>query len=390
MSTLVAEGLSPSAAHEALPHFSQNQAAEPQRKWRSAPEIFELMLLGVVAGAFFVAVISSQKPYRAAVSSFGDSLAYQSVASAIRHWNFEGLQIKQFWGYPYAMAAVAKVTAVSDQTALLLVSWVSSFLSIALAYRLWGGWIAGFFAFLNFDWMQRSFLGGSEPLAVALLFGALWNVRQKRYTVAAFLAALSTVVRPLGVLCLVGIGIVLLHRREYRKLALAFAVAITIGALYVLPLARTFGDPLATVHSYREAARPLFGVPFYAIVVGTVSYTAPLTSLVLSFGWITLVLAGSVRMAQDKKFHDYARQNPVEVLFAVLFLAAVFCYNYPVLARSNFARLVIPVLPVVFFALSRWLPKDRRLLWGLAVVTPVISAASALGIVNVIHSLKFP
>jgi hypothetical protein len=112
-----------------------------------------------------------------------------------------------------------------------------------------------------------------------------------------------------------------------------------------------------------------------------------LTNLALDFGWIALVLAGVVAMSFDPQFRDYAKTYPVEVTFAVLYLFAVFCYNYPVYARSNFARFSVPALPIIFVALSRWLPRDRRILWGLAVVNPALAAASAIGIRNVGHIL---
>jgi len=206
------------------------------------------MLAGVTS-IVFITTILAFRDYHSTVNHFGDSSAYTDVASAIRHWNFSGLQIKQFWGYPYAMAVVSRVTTISDQSSLLLISFASSFLTAAFAYRLWGGWIAGFFVALNFDWMQRSFLGGSEPLAVALIFGAFLAVRRNRYLLAALLASVSTVVRPLGIFCLIAVGVVLLYRREYRKFAGAVLIGAFVGALYMLPLMRYFGDPLATVHS---------------------------------------------------------------------------------------------------------------------------------------------
>ena len=70
------------------------------------------------------------------------------------------------------MAALSRLTGASDRTAMLIISIVSSVAAGGIAYRLWGGWIAGFFAILSFDWLQRSYLGGSEPLFVALLFAA--------------------------------------------------------------------------------------------------------------------------------------------------------------------------------------------------------------------------
>jgi hypothetical protein len=367
---------------------SANIVRQAQR--RSAPSFLEVMLLSFIGSLLFTGTILLFKNYGSAVENFGDSSAYESIASAIQRWTFDGLQIKQFWGYPYAITAVATLAQVSMQTSLLIVSWFSCFLSIALAYRLWGGWIAAFFAVLNFDWMQRSFLGGSEPLAVALIFGAFLAARNKRYLVAALLAALSTVVRPLGILCLVGIGIELLYQRQYKKLALSVLIGVIVGGLSVAPLALHFGDPFATVHSYREAGTSLFGYPFYAIIKGTILYPAPFTNLLLSFGWILLVIAGLVLMIKSPDFRRCAKEHRVEVLFAIPYLLLIFCYNYPVFARSNFPRFVIPALPIVFVALSRWLPRNRGVIWGLGVVMPILAASSVLGIRNVMHLLRVP
>src|SRR5439155_27076933 len=121
-----------------------------------------------------------------------------------------------------------------------------------------------------------------------------------------------------------------------------------------------FWRPLATVHSYQGPHTPLFGIPFYAIVKGTILYPAPWTNLVLDFAWIGLVLAGAMAMFLNPQFRDYARDNPVEVLFAVPYLVLVFSYNYPVFARSNFARFAIPTLPIVFVALARWMPPESQ------------------------------
>src|SRR4051812_17943964 len=161
--------------------------------WRSDPSQREIAALMMVTAVLFVCTVVRLQNYASMVNNFGDSSAYTEIASAIQHWDFRGLHIKQFWGYPYAMAAASIVTHLPVQGSLLLISFASSFVAIVLAYRLWGGWVAALFAVLNFDWMQRSFLGGSEPLAVALIFGALVLVRKDRYVLASLLAALSTV-----------------------------------------------------------------------------------------------------------------------------------------------------------------------------------------------------
>lgn len=141
---------------------SHSRTMNKVARWRRAPGFQLTLLLCLCTALVFVTTITFFTKYGEAVQSFGDSPDYIDIASAIRHWDFSDLHSKQFWGYPYAMAAVSLVTRLSDQGSLLLISFAASLASILLAYRLWGGWIAGFFAVLNFDWMQRSFLGGSE------------------------------------------------------------------------------------------------------------------------------------------------------------------------------------------------------------------------------------
>ncbi|HUE52252.1 MAG TPA: hypothetical protein VMO80_07930 [Terriglobales bacterium] len=320
------------------------------------------------------------------VDNSGDNRAYINVAAAIKHWSFHGLFIKHFWGLPYVMAAVSTVTRTSDRASLLLVCLLSSVVGTVLAFRLWGGWVAGFFAVLNFEWMQRSCLGGSEPLFVVLLFASFLAVRRERWILAALLASFSTTVRPLGFLALAGIGLTLLWKREYRTLSIAVAVGAAIGAAYVLPLWWLFGDPLATAHSYQsQGGHRLFGLPLYAIIKGTFLYPAPWTSLVLSFGWILFVLAGTVAMFASESFRTYFRSRPVEIFFAVTYLFLIFSYNSPYWARGTFQRFAIPIIPFVVSALLPWIPKSRGLLWGLGIVSPVLAAASAIGIRNVFH-----
>jgi hypothetical protein len=371
------------------PLFSAKDVAP---SWKSEPSLRETIALCLAAGTIFVAWVAALTPYRDMVDNFGDSMAYMSIAGAIRHWDFQGVAVKHFWGLPYFAAAFSKLTGLSDRSALLAVSFASSLAAVILAYRLWGGWISAAFAIINLDWYQRTYLGGSEPLFVALLFGSFLAIRRDRWLLAVLLASLATITRPLGVFLLLGIGLTLLWRRDWKRFTIATSVALAIGVLYVIPLAHYFHDPLATVHSYvstRAAATvPLFGIPFYAIVKGTLLYPAPLSNLILTFGWIFLVLIGIVMMLATKQCREYAREHPPEAVFAGLYLLSLYCYNYPSWARGTFPRFAIPIIPFVLLALIRWFPKDRRLLWILAPVTAILAASSAIGIRNVVHLLR--
>jgi hypothetical protein len=378
-----------------MPH-SETTNAEPVKskvptlpaysRWHAEPTLREVLALWFVTCLVFVMSVAVLHNYFALVDDFGDSAAYMGLASAIRHWDFHWIVVKQFWGLPYAMAALSRLTGVSDRMALLLISSASSLATVTIAYRLWGGWVAGFFTILNFDWMQRSYLGGSEPLFAALLFGAFLAIRKERWWLASLLAAFATVVRPLGIFSLMGIGLVLLWKRDYSRFVASVATALVIGVLYMLPLVKHFGDPLANVNSYHSRewqGGRLFGFPFYAIIKGTLAEGAPVTNLVLSFGWIFLVLIAIVVMIRSRRFREYARAHPVEMIFLVPYLWCLYTYNYPHWARGNFARFSIPILPFVLIALNRWVPKDRRVLWALGIIMSALAASSALGIVNV-------
>jgi len=87
-------------------------------------------------------------------------------------------------------------------------------------------------------------------------------------------------------------------------------------------------------------------------------------------------------------YRQYAGAHPAEAIFAGLFIFAIFSYDYVIWARSAFMRFSIPVMPFVFFALLRWLPKDRRVLLPLATLAALLAACSAVGIKNVFHVLR--
>ena len=357
----------------------------PASRWKQEPTLKEAILIWALVAVIFVATVSTLRPYLPLVRAYGDAGSYMQIAHAIRTWDFSGLQVKHFWGLPYAMALLSKLTGLREEASLLAVCATSSLITLVFAYRLWGGWVAVFISILNFYWVQLSFLGGSEPFFVALLLGSMLAIRKERWYLATLLASFATITRPLGVCLLLGIGAYLLWRRDWQRLAGAIGIGGVIGILYVLPLKLYLHDPLATVHSYgvlQSSSFPVFGIPFRAIIVGTLLYPSPWTNLIITFGWILLVVAGNIAMLSTKEFRAYARDHVAEVVFVGLYLYFLYSYNAPRLARGNFPRFAIPILPFVFLALLRWLPKDRRLLWCAAVIASPLAAFSAIGIQN--------
>jgi hypothetical protein len=125
---------------------------------------------------------------------------------------------------------------------------------------------------------------------------------------------------------------------KWRELA-AFPRSDRCGAL---------GDCGCRLRGVGVAHGHLFGWPFHGIVVGTMTYPALWTNLVLSFFWIALVLLG-VGMMFSSNLRKYANNYPNEAIFCRLYLFAIFSYDYLIWARSNFIRFCIPTLLFVFF-----------------------------------------
>lgn len=352
----------------------------------SRTEIAGLWLLALV---LFALVITHFQSYAAEVDNFGDNGSYLNAAHAIHDWNFQNVNVKQFWGLSYAIALFSFVPTLSPRTVLVVLCATCSLASVLLVYQLWGAWVAGYFAVLNFDWMQRSYLGGSEPLFAALLFASFVCIRKERWSWAAILAALASIVRPVGIFALLAIGLVLLSRREYRKFLTCTGLGAIIGALYLLPFWLYFHDPLYQVHQYQASdwhSGPAVAFPFQALASSYIHNREPLTNVILTLGWIVFVLAGFLAMSR-RSFHPYISEHRAEFLFAFSYLVFLLTYNSR-WARGEFPRFAVPLLPFVLTAFEPWLPKSRFALYGMCAVFSVLAACSALGIRNVLPALR--
>ena len=364
------------------------QPARPQNEFPGElrpPSITEVLGMVLVSYLVFLVFLSfiGGSYWSLVEGRFADNAAYLEAASAIRHWQFSGVAVTQFWGVSYAVAGVSILSRTSEATALVVVCAGASLASVALCYWLWDGWIAAFFALLSLDWFQRSLLGGAEPLFMALLLGSFVALRRERWVYSAVLGSLATVVRPFGVFALVGLGIHLLYRKRFRDCAIATAIGLGIGALYAWPLKHYLGSPFVNVTSYQRyywhGGSP-FKFPFVAIIRETIPVSAPLTNLVLSYIWILAVLIALVVAVRSGEFQYYARSHTAEAVFVVLYSLAICSYDTSGWSRSSFPRFAIPLLPWILVFLRRYLPANRKVVWALAVITPSLAAASAVSI----------
>jgi hypothetical protein len=345
----------------------------------SVPAPPELVLIETVVAAAFFATTWWLGGYFSTVTRFGDNAEYAAIARAIHEGVFLHVPAKLPWGMPYAIVMVAYVCRVSEYVALVVVSSLASVSSVLLAGRLWGGWIASFFAVLSIPWLQRSFLGGSEPLFVLLVFGSFFMARQERWLVAALLASVATIVRPVGLIAVGSLGLVLVYRRLFRELAAIGVVAALVALTYVVPQWMFLGDPLASYHGYRvdwDSTFPL-GVPFRALITGFRRTTRSFANVMNNIAWICLALGGVIGLMR-RSSRGSVRHWPMEIVFCVAYVVFLVCYNSTTWSFAEFARFAIPVIPLLLIGCERYLPRHRAVIYGLAIGVPIAAAARGM------------
>jgi hypothetical protein len=324
---------------------------------------------------------------------------FHQLSAAIRHWDFAALnpsQPKEFWGYSYLTALVAAATGIRDDFAMVLVSSSMFVVANYLCCRLWGTTVAEWLMVVNYWWIDGATQGLTEPLFMALLLGSFIAVRRERWAIAAILASAATTVRPAGIFALIAIGIILMVRREVRQLAIATAIGVATGIAYMIPMVLIFGDPLANLAGYRRSdwtsGLPLM-LPVLPVIKSAMYGGAFVPSgrlhivySCVNLAWVLFALAGTITMAISKRFRDYAKTYPTEAIFAGAYALFLFSYSAPMWEFYFFPRFAIPLIPFLLLVFFEHLPRDRRILWGVALLN--VAASVGPKITMALHNFR--
>lgn len=359
-------------------------ASEPKE-----PALWEVLLMLVAIFAVHLSMVCRVRNFWDARAPWYDGGTYLDVVAVIRQGNTLGHEIpKPFWGFPYAIAGVSKVLAIPDPMALVLISILGSLAVCILVHRLYGGWVAATFIFINYEWIQLSVEGGSEPLFLCLLYASFLAVRSDRWNVAALLASLSTTVRPVGFFALLCFAAVLAMRRRYRQLAVVTLIGLAIGVLYVVPLRVILGSPLASLSGYRgdwASNGALLTYPFGALIPSYYSCFRDWrwTAIILSPLWLLLLVVGMVAMWLPRNRRRFSAMNAAEALFASVYTFFLISFNTSAFIAVALPRYMLPIVPLLLFSLRDWIPRDRRVLWAGALLSALVASAGIVGFKNV-------
>lgn len=357
-------------------------------KGNPEPSLLEVLLFALsCSGAFFVLVLLLGD-YWIKVARFGDNSAYIAISSSIRHWDFSSISVKHFWGLPILTALLGSVTGMSDIYALIVICAMSSLVGLVLSHVLFGGLVSSFFLILSWDWLQRSVLGGAEPLFFALLCSSFYASRKMRLSAGSTYAAYATTVRPLGIFMILGFFVTLAAKRKFQQLCWSMAIVAMIGLGYILILTLAKGNPLANIEAYAsedwKSAHLPVSIPFLSILYGLVDSREPITNIVKISFFAVLVISGTLAVFWRKNFAVFKEVSQPEVVFVILYLVFLVSYNSS-WAWQEFPRFVIPLLPYILLSLKEWLPNDRRLIWISGIVSAALAAFSAFNVRTVME-----
>lgn len=334
----------------------------------------EVVVTVITAYVLFLLIVFSAGDYTARARKAGDNGSYADEMAAVRG-DRANATARHFVGYPIAAAAVEGAIPLGEPWSLVSVSLASSLLAVVLACRLWGCLPAVFFALMNLDWLQRSLLGGAEPLFAALLFGALLLAREERWAGAAALAAAATIVRPNGIFALIALALVLFQRRRFSNLAAATLIGLAVGSLYLVIVWSVFGRVTGSSdwYLYWGLGRDRTFVPFATVAVSYADGWLTWKSCAKYLVWMLFTSVSLFRLLRYRRELVMQKDRQVEKLFTALYLGS-FLLLPAWWIEGEYPRYLVPAIPLLFAAVEPYLPVRRSIVWTMSAVSVAVAA----------------
>jgi hypothetical protein len=346
---------------------------------RGEPSAIEVAGMMVVAMAIHLLIFTQAVSYWPSVSTaWIDNVDYLQIADAIDRGQWHCLPAcpPHAWGFPFAIVFVSSLLRIPHVVALVAISAVASVAASVLAHRLYGGWAAAASVAIGYTWIQLSAHGGSEPLFMCALYASFLYVRRGNVRAGALLAALAATVRPLGAIAAGALFVDALRRRDRADIAALVAITAGVATLYVAWVMALTGDPLAAgVRGYQGdwyAGFP-FTIPLATIVAGVDRFSVYPRQMLITYVWVAVVISAAVALCR----RTYPQLHFVERLFAVVYITFFISSRYEGMV-DWFLRFMVPIAPIVAYALQGWIPRRRWVLWLLTMLSGTVGAGSTL------------
>ena len=166
-----------------------------------------------------------------------------------------------------------------------------------------------------------------------------------------------------------------------RAAVAAAFVGSAVLVLYVVPLMASFHDPFIGYHGYQQAdwngGFPIT-YPFVAVVANLENgdNLGGFLATLFKAGFILLHVLALTGAACSAKIRQRALQMPIDLTFLIVYSAFIICYNSPHWAAGIYARVLLPILPLLLWIYEPWLPKARSLIISLGLCSVFIALHS--------------
>lgn len=362
----------------------------------STRPLLKFWLIGFLFVHLFILIFSGG--YWHVLETFGDNGPYSTISTAFYNFDLSYMQgfYKHFWGLPFVMTIVRWLTGLNENIVIIGLSLFFSCWTIQRMNQIYGIKAAILFSFLSIDWIQRSMIGGAEPLFIFLTLTS-FLVYEKRgensnyYIYCALFGSLSCLIRPVGVFFLLAFGLDLLLRRKIKELLQALFISLFVGGIYLGVLYSLTGDPLAHFHTYGKAdwdgASPI-SFPLTGLWRSYQQGNLPLLNTVKVGLWLILSFYTVFAMFLGRDLRIYFKKNRYQIFYFFFHLMFLLSYNSGKWSWNQFPRFVIPLLPMIALSLVPLLRYERvvyPLLYGGSLV---LSAASSISIYTLLEKLR--
>lgn len=330
-------------------------------------------MVGLTLTAYLLSAVHQQGSWLLA-ADWLDNAAYIAASDAIRtaRWSTPIDAPTPFFGFPLAIAAVTRATALNEWAAVIALSLVSALIAWACIRRLYGPPAVLSPFVLSWDWIGICVLGGSEAPFCAGVYAAFLCARGGRWRTAAVLAAAATTIRPVGVFALVALFVARIHHRAWRTSAEIVLLGLAVGAMYFALVGALTGDPWINFRTYRadwNTGWPV-GPPFVALIDSAVPLFRRFGFWIGMRVMIIVVATAAAGIHIAYRMVRGCRMVPdADGIFAVLVVAFLLCYPFRNMAYE-WPRFLIPAVPILTAAHGSIVPNGRRF-WWLAVLANV-------------------
>ncbi len=340
------------------------------RRWvvtAPAPSGFALALMvGTTLAVYLLSAVHQEGSWLQA-ADWLDNGTYIGASEAIRsgRWQTPTDGPTPFFGFPFAIAAVTRATALNPWVAVIVISLISTAITCVCLRRLYGAPAVLSPLILSWDWVGICVLGGSEAPFCACLFVAFLGARGGRWRSAATLAAVATTIRPIGIFALLALFVASIHRRAWRTSIEIVILGLAIGVVYLALVGSITGDPWINFRTYRvdwSTGWPV-GPPTIALLHSSVV-------LFRRFGfWLGLRVIAVVGITAAAGIHLAYRivrgdwpLPETESVFAVLLVGFLLCYPFRNMAYE-WPRFVISAVPILTASHRSIVPGGTRVWW---------------------------